>query len=189
VPIFIEENINYMASSKRNSSKLSRIITLSNIEGESVNGIIQTIYEINDEDAKKTVVEPIKLIINSFGGELYSGLALVDTIDNSLTPVHTICHGSAMSMALIVFSAGHKRFASKYATFMYHEASYETDGKISFHKQEIKETERTDKICDEYFLSKTKFNVKQLKDIRDKRAEWYFDVKIAHKYGMVDEIL
>jgi ATP-dependent Clp protease protease subunit len=178
-----------MASSKRNSSKLSRVITLNDIDGESVNEIIQTIYEINDEDVKKTIVEPIKLIINSFGGELYSGLALVDTIDNSLTPVHTICHGSAMSMALVVFAAGHKRFASKYATFMYHEASYETDGKVLHHKQEIKEAERTDKICDEYFLSKTKFNAKQLKDIRDKRAEWYFDVKVAHKYGLVDEIL
>jgi ATP-dependent protease ClpP protease subunit len=72
---------------------------------------------------------------------------------------------------------------------MYHEASYETDGKVLHHKQEIKEAERTDKICDEYFLSKTKFNAKQLKDIRDKRSEWYFDVKVAHKYGLVDEIL
>ena len=28
-----------------------------------------------------------------------------------------------------------------------------------------------------------------LKDIRDKRSEWYFDVKTAVKYGLVDEIL
>jgi ATP-dependent protease ClpP protease subunit len=92
-------------------------------------------------------------------------------------------------MALVVFAAGHHRIASKYATFMYHEASYPTEGKVMHHKQEIKEAERTDKICDEYFLSKTKFNAKQLKDIRDKRSEWYFDVKVAHKYGLVDEIL
>jgi ATP-dependent protease ClpP protease subunit len=94
-----------------------------------------------------------------------------------------------MSMALVVYAAGHHRLASKYATFMYHEASYGSDGKVLFHEQELKETKRTDKICDEYFLSKTKFNAKQLKDIRDKRSEWYFDVKVAHKYGLVDEIL
>ena len=178
-----------MASSKRNSSKLSRIITLGEIDGESVNEIIETIYEINDEDAKKTTVEPIKLIINSFGGELYSGLALIDIIDNSLTPVHTICHGSAMSMALIVYAAGHHRSASRYATFMYHEASYETEGKVMFHKQELSEVERTDRICDDYLLSKTKFTNKQLKEVRDRRGEWYFDVKTANKYGLVDEIL
>jgi ATP-dependent Clp protease protease subunit len=178
-----------MPSPKKTYKPAGRILSLGDIDSESVNELIEIIYEINEEDAKKTQKEPIKLIINSFGGELYSGLALVDVIDNSLTPVHTICHGSAMSMALVVFAAGHKRFASKYATFMYHEASYEADGKVLHHKQEIKEADRTDKICDAYFLSKTKFNAKQLKDIRDKRSEWYFDVKVAHKYGLVDEIL
>ena len=178
-----------MASPKKSYKPTGRILSLGDIDGESVNEIIEVIYDINEEDAKKTQKEPIKLIINSFGGELYSGLALVDVIDNSLTPVHTICHGSAMSMALIVYAAGHHRLASKYATFMYHEASYGSEGKVMHHEQELKETKRTDKICDEYFLSKTKFNAKQLKDIRDKRSEWYFDVKIAHKYGLVDEIL
>ena len=178
-----------MASPKKSYKPAGRILSLGDIDGDSVNEIIEIIYEINEEDAKKTQKEPIKLIINSFGGELYSGLALVDVIDNSLTPVHTICHGSAMSMALVVFAAGHHRIASKYATFMYHEASYGTDGKIMHHKQEIKETERTDKICDDYLLSKTKFTAKQLKEVRDKRSEWYFDVKTAIKHGLVHEIL
>ena len=178
-----------MASSKKLSKPSSRILSLGDIDSNSVNEIIEVIYEINEEDAKKTQKKPIKLIINSFGGELYSGLALVDIIDNSLTPIHTICHGSAMSMALIVYAAGHHRSASKYATFMYHEASYEIEGKIIHHKQEIEETERTDKICDNYLISKTKFTAKQLNDIKNKRAEWYFDVKTAMKYGLVDEIL
>jgi len=118
--------------------KLSRTLTLGDIDSEIINDIIQLIYEINEEDAKKTQVEPIKLIINSFGGEVYSGLALIDVIDNSLTPVYTICHGSAMSMALIIYAAGHQRMA---------------------------------------------------KDVKDKQGEWYFDVKVAHKYGLVNEIL
>lgn len=178
-----------MASSKRSSSRLSRVITLGDIDGELVNEVIQLIYDINEEDAKKTQKEPIKLIINSFGGEVYSGLALIDVIDSSQTPIYTICHGSAMSMALIIFAAGHHRLASKYATFMYHEASYEANGKVLHHKQEVKEADRTDRICDEYLLSKTKFTPKQLKDVRDKRGEWYFDVKVAMKYGLVNELL
>lgn len=178
-----------MASPKKSPKPAGRILSLGDIDGDTVNEIIEIIYDINEEDAKKTQKEPIKLIINSFGGELYSGLALVDVIDNSQTPIHVICHGSAMSMALIVFAAGHKRFASKYATFMYHEASYPTEGKVMHHKQELKETERTDKLCDAYLISKTKFTAKQLDDIKNKRAEWYFDVKTAVKYGLVDEII
>lgn len=168
---------------------LSRIITLGDIDTEIINEVIHDIYEINEEDVKKQTVEPIKLIINSVGGEIYSGLALVDVIDNSLTPIHTICHGSAMSMGLIIFAAGHHRVASKYATFMYHEAMYPIDGKVAFHKQELKEASRTDKICDDYLLSKTKLTTKILDDVKSKQAEWYFDAKTALKYGVVNEIL
>jgi ATP-dependent Clp protease protease subunit len=169
--------------------RLSRTITLGEIDSESANDIIQLIYDINDEDIGKTQVEPIRLIINSFGGEVYSGLALIDTIDNSSTPIYTICHGSAMSMALIVYSAGHNRYASKNATFMYHEAAYPIEGKVAHHKQELKEVERVDSICDDYLLSKTSFTKKILKGVKDRQKEWYFDVELAHKYGLVNEIL
>ena len=168
---------------------LNRIITVGYIDADSINDIIQLIYEINEEDVKKTQVEPIKLIINSPGGEVYSGLALIDVIDNSLTPIYTVCHGAAMSMGLIVYAAGHSRIASKYATFMYHESHYEINGKVTTHKQEIKEANRTEKICDDYLLSKTKLNPAILKKVKSKQEEWYFDVNTAKKYGLVDEII
>ena len=168
---------------------LSRIITLGYIDAELVNDIIQLIYEINEEDIKKAQAEPIKLIINSPGGEVYSGLALIDVIDNSQTPIYTICHGTAMSMGLIVYAAGHHRTASRYSTFMYHESHYEMNGKVATHKQELKEVERIDNICDNYLLSKTSFTKKQFNDVKNKQEEWYFDVNTAKKYGLVDEIL
>jgi ATP-dependent protease ClpP protease subunit len=92
-------------------------------------------------------------------------------------------------MALIVYAAGHHRLASKYATFMYHEANYGLDGKVTIHKQEIKEADRTEKICDDYLLSKTKFTKKQFDNIKKTQGEWYFDINVAKKHGLVDEIL
>jgi ATP-dependent Clp protease protease subunit len=168
---------------------LSRIITLGDIETEIVNDIIHSIYEINEEDVKKQTTDPIKLIINSVGGEIYSGLALIDVINTSLTPIHTICHGSAMSMGLIVFVAGHHRTASPNATFMYHEAMYGLEGKTAYHKQEMKEANRVDKICDDYLLSKTKLTQKLLDNVKNTQAEWYFDAETALKHGIVSEIL
>jgi ATP-dependent Clp protease protease subunit len=178
-----------MASSKQFQSKLSRIVTLGEINSETANDIIRLIYEINEEDGEKAQAEPIKLIINSLGGELYSGMALVDVIEASATPVYTICHGAAMSMGLVVFAAGRYRVASKYATFMYHESSYPLEDKLQSHKQELKEADRTDKLCDDYLLSKTKFDKKQLASVRKTRGEWYLDVETAYKYGLVDEII
>jgi ATP-dependent Clp protease protease subunit len=169
--------------------KLGRVVTLGEITQENVNDIINLIYEINEEDIKKTQVEPIKLIINSFGGEVYSGLALIDVIDNSRTPIFTICYGTAMSMGLVVYAAGHERYASKNATFMYHEAAYPIEGKVAHHKQELKEVERIDKICDEYLISKTKLTQETLDNIKIMQSEWYFSIDDAIKYGIVDEKL
>jgi ATP-dependent Clp protease protease subunit len=169
--------------------RLGRVITLGEITQESVNDIISLIYEINEEDIKKTQVEPIKLIINSFGGEVYSGLALIDAIDNSRTPIFTICYGTAMSMGLIVYAAGHERYASRNATFMYHEAAYPIEGKVQHHRQELKEVERIDKICDNYLISKSKLTQETLDNIKIMQSEWYFDVDMAAEYGIVDEKL
>ena len=72
---------------------------------------------------------------------------------------------------------------------MYHEASYTAEGKVLHHKQELKETDRIDMVCDNYLLSKTKFTQKQFTDVKTKRSEWYFDVKVATKYGLVDEVI
>ena len=168
---------------------LSRIMTLGDIETEVIYEIIHSIYEINEEDVKKEKADPIKLIINSSGGEIYSGLALIDVINTSLTPIHTICHGAAMSMGLVIFAAGHHRTASPNATFMYHEAMYGLEGKTAYHKQEMKEANRIDKLCDDYLISRTKLTQKIMDNVKNTQAEWYFDAKTALKYNVVNEIL
>jgi len=179
-----------MASPTKSKKPTGRIIAIGDIEIDNVNEIIEAIYEINEEDAKKTQKEPIKLIVNSPGGDVYQGFALVDVISNSQTPIYTICHGHAMSAALVVYAAGHKRFASQRATFMYHEIAWSMQQeKLQLHSQEVKEGERMWKIYDDFLLSQTKFTAKQLNEIKKTRGEWYMDAKTAMKYGLVDEII
>jgi len=179
-----------MASPKKSNKPSGRILSIGDIEIDNVNEIIEVIYEINEEDAKKTQVEPIKLIVNSPGGDVYHGFALVDVISNSQTPIYTICHGHAMSAALVVYAAGHKRFASQRATFMYHEIAWSMQQeKLQLHSQEVKEGERMWKIYDSFLLSRTKFTEKQLNEVKKTRGEWYMDTKTAMKYGLVDEII
>lgn len=93
----------------------------------TVKDIIKDIFEINfDDDEKEEIYKdwerkPIQLFINSYGGSVYDGLALIDVIKRSKTPVHTVCIGSCMSMALWVWLSGAKRFVGESATLMFHD--------------------------------------------------------------------
>ena len=93
----------------------------------AVKDIIKDIFEINfDDDEKEEIYKdwerkPIQLFINSYGGSVYDGLALIDVIKRSKTPVHTVCIGSCMSMALWVWLSGAKRFVGESTTLMFHD--------------------------------------------------------------------
>ena len=65
-------------SSQRKQDYLSRVLTLGGIENDKVCELIGLIYEINEEDKNKEADkrEPIQLILNSPGGNVYDGLQL-----------------------------------------------------------------------------------------------------------------
>jgi ATP-dependent Clp protease protease subunit len=174
-----------------------RSIILSNdIDNESVEEMIQFILDVNEYDDEQDSVskdferKPIKLVINSFGGVIYDGFALIGVIKTSKTPIHTYCYGYAMSMGLPIFACGWKRIASKYATFMYHEAlnSYPQFDKLSIIKDDLDESNRVMKQYDEILLLNSTISQKQLDDVKKSRRDWYFTAEEAFKYGMVDEI-
>lgn len=67
--------------------------------------------------------EPIKLFIDSNGGDLTAAFTVIDAITLSKTPVYTINIGSAYSGGFFIFITGHKRYAYPLSTFLYHEGS------------------------------------------------------------------
>lgn len=177
----------------------NKILMLSEIEEGEINRIIETIYQLNEEESQKIInilqqpdyqPEPIKIVLKSEGGSIYDGLALIDVIEKSKIPVHITAHGCVMSMALNVLVSGHKRFCSKNTTFMYHDGWYEMGEKnVQEHKDELKEAERLSKICDNYLISRTNLKIAKLKRIKKTGKNWYFDAKDALEYGVVNEIL
>ena len=180
---------------KDNNSR--NIVLSSDITASSVADIIESILDINtldDEfegDLQDYHREPIKLVVNSFGGVIYDGFALIGVIKTSKTPIYTYCYGYAMSMGLPIFAAGWQRFASKYATFMYHEAlnSYPQFDKLSIIKDDLDECNRIMKQYDEILLLNSTVSQKQLDDVKKSRRDWYFTAEEALKYGIVDEII
>lgn len=96
-------------------------------------------------DASKT--DPIDIYINSFGGSVYDGLALIDTIQScEYATVRTHAVGKVMSMGFIIFLAGDERFAYKNTTFMAHTISSYVAGKSFEIKTDSDECERLKRV-------------------------------------------
>jgi len=68
----------------------------------------------------KTKKSNIVLMVNSFGGDSYCGLGLVDAIKASEIPVTTICIGVAASCAAMILASGAKRLSLPNASIMIH---------------------------------------------------------------------
>jgi len=143
----------------------------------------------NEEEQKKFERKPIKIYINSGGGEVYDMWALIDIIQNSKTPIYTYCTGYAMSAAFKIFLAGHKRFASKHATFLYHQMSCWRSGKYQDLVEDRKEMDFLQNELETYVSERTKINLKQLEDIRTKKKDWYIHSEEALSLGIVDKII
>ena len=113
-----------MSADKRPEHHKRDLLLSDRISQGTVKDIIKDIFEINfDDDEKEEIYKdwerkPIQLFINSYGGSVYDGLALIDVIKRSKTPVHTVCIGSCMSMALWVWLSGAKRFVGESATLI-----------------------------------------------------------------------
>ena len=180
-----------MKNSYNPNSKIFRTIVLSGeIDESSVKDAIQTISFINEIDNGKDEVEPIKLIINSLGGNILDGFALIGVIENSFVPVYTYGYGSIMSMALPILVAGNKRFGHPLATFMYHECldSVPYD-KMSIIKENIEETDRLMDMYDDYLISRTSLTQKQLNKVKNKKTDWYFGSDEALSYNIINKVI
>lgn len=114
-----------MADVMQQVSALNREILIEDVDEDSASAVELIIRFWNDCDKDIPVEErkPIKVYINSYGGVISGGLAIIDSITMSKTPVYTIVIGAAYSMGLEIAITGHKRFCYKNATYVFHEGS------------------------------------------------------------------
>ena len=126
--------------------------------GKVCYGLLQLLHSDDTREAKEKDFkrEPIRLYINSYGGNVYDMWALIDIILNSKTPIYTYCTGYAMSAAFKIFLAGHKRFATKHTTFMYHQIHCCREGKYKDLVEDRQEMDHLQKTIEEYVIERTK---------------------------------
>lgn len=132
---------------------------------------------------------PIKIYIDTYGGYVYQMLGIVGIIENSTTVIHTIATGAAMSCGFIMLIVGHRRFAYKYATPMYHQLGSSVNGKLQDIVQDVKQCEVLQKTIDDIVIRHTKIKRSQLKECRKLKTDWFMKVDKALKLGVIDEIM
>lgn len=162
-----------------------RIIFLSGpIEDHTANLIIAQLLFLASEDPKKD----IQLYINSPGGSVSAGLAMLDTMNHIKPDVATVCVGMAASAAAIILAAGAKgkRYTLPNAEVMIHQPWGGAQGQatdIEITARHILATrERLNKIL-------SKATGQPLSKIeKDVERDYFMSAEEAKKYGIVDDI-
>lgn len=154
------------------------------IEDHMANLIVAQLLFLEADDPKKD----ISLYVNSPGGSVSAGLAIVDTMNHIKPDVATVCVGLAASMGSIILSQGAvgKRFALPNAEVMIHQPWGGIQGQASdieiTARHILKTRERLNKML-------AKASGKPLSQIeKDTDRDFFMDAAEAKKYGLIDEI-
>lgn len=163
-----------------------RIIFLGGpINDAMANTVIAQLLFLESEDNKKD----IQMYINSPGGEVYSGMAIYDTMKHISPNVSTICVGLAASMASFLLAGGEKgkRFALPNSRILIHQPMGGTQGQASDIKIQADEIL---KIREEMNKILSKNTGKPLKTVeRDTDRDFYMRAEEAKKYGIIDKVI
>ncbi len=155
------------------------------INDQVANAIVAQLLFLDREDPERD----INLYINSPGGVIYSGMAILDTMQLIRAPISTIAVGSTASFGTIVLAAGTKgkRYALPNATIHLHQPLGGMEGQatdIAIHAKEI--LRLRDKL-NEILVKATGQPWERI--ARDTERDFFLDAKGAVEYGIVDEVL
>lgn len=134
----------------------------------------------------------INLYINSPGGEVSAGLAILDTMCHISSPISTICYGMAMSFGAVLLSAGKKgnRYALPHARIMIHQPLIGGGG-ITGQATEIEIEAREMILCKKQLTEILAKNCGQDYDkvLADCERNFYLSAEEAKKYGLIDKVI
>ena len=137
---------------------------------------------------KSNANDPITLMLNTNGGDVYEALGIIDYMQSLSVPVNVVARGRAMSAGAMILCCGTGvRSASKQTTIMVHEASAEIYGKSADIKANADHIDDLEEDFYKVMESKTKQNA----DFWRKacRKDYYMSAAKALELGVIDEII
>ena len=155
------------------------------IDDHVANLIIAQMLFLQSEDPKKD----ISFYINSPGGSVTAGLAIVDTMNNIKNDVSTICVGMAASMGAVILSAGAKgkRLSLPNSEVMIHQPHGGVEGQASDIEISAKRILKNRETLNKMLAKNTGKTLTQIE--KDADRDFFMSADEAKKYGIVDKVL
>jgi ATP-dependent Clp protease, protease subunit len=169
-----------------NMSRSRKIYLIGTIDLDMYARFTEELDTLVKENSKKQIY--IELCSDGGDDTMY---AFYDKIVNCTTPIHIYAYGSVQSAAVLVFAAGHKRFASPSTQFMVHESSTKLKGESSDLINAARQLELDEiKYCKLLEMRCTKTTMgtdTRVNNWRERCKETtYFDVREAVNLGLVN---
>lgn len=154
------------------------------INDQIANTVIAQLLFLRMEDPKKEV----NLYVNSPGGQITAGLAILDTMQFLGCPINTYCIGQAVSLAALLVAAGTKgkRYALPNSRIMLHQPYSGVGGSAEDIALQAKEIVELKKILGRLMSGYTSQTYEKI--IEDSERDFYMNAEAAQKYGIIDHI-
>ena len=156
--------------------------------------------EVNDEVASLICAQllfleaenpdkEISFYINSPGGVVTSGLAILDTMNYIKCPVSTVCMGQACSMGSLLLTCGEKgrRFALPNARVMIHQPSGGFQGQATDMEIHVKEILAIKKRLNQIYVEQTGKSLKEIEEAMER--DNFMTAEEALKFGLIDAVI
>jgi ATP-dependent Clp protease protease subunit len=142
--------------------------------------------------AQSTGQPIVPVVIDSYGGQVYSLMSMISDIQHSKIPVATIVQGKAMSCGAILFSFGAKgkRYMDPDATLMIHDVSSMAWGKVEEVKVSAEETERLNQKIYHMMAENCGQHEEYFLDIVHEKghADWFLDAKECKRHKLASHL-
>ena len=187
IPMVIEQTSRGERSFDIHSRLLNeRIIFLGTpIDDQIANLIIAQLIHLESEDPEKD----IQIYINSPGGQVYSGLAIYDTMQYIKPDIQTTCIGIAMSMGAVILAGGAKgkRVALPNAKILIHQVSGGFQGQATDIEIQARETINLKRRLEEILAEHTGKPTEQV--AKDMERDYFLTSQEAQDYGIIDNVI
>jgi ATP-dependent Clp protease protease subunit len=163
-----------------------RIIFLGTpIDDQIANLIVAQLIHLESEDPEKD----IQIYINSPGGQVYSGLAIYDTMQYIKPDIQTTCVGIAMSMGAIILAGGAKgkRVALPNAKILIHQVSGGFQGQATDIEIQARETINLKRRLEEILADHTGRPMEQV--AKDMERDYFLTSQESQEYGIIDNVI
>ena len=180
----------------QNVIKNRKINLAEEVTRESIFKCIYYLEKLEKMDILQNILmkdrKPIEIVIDSYGGEIWHGNALISIIlsmrDKGYKIITTV-NSIACSMGFTILVVGSKRRALRYSTMLCHQPSGGTYGTLQAINENTNELNRLWEIFKDIIQEHTNISEERLEEMKRCKEDWILNPKQALELGVIDEII